>query len=699
MKLVRPTDSPAGSRLGTALLALLIAWSGLGPQALGAAPPLAQDGWEARLEALDAAPRAELPAAREALAEVLGGAPPLLLAQRLEAAGPELRARVAACFDPRPEHLGLAAQLTERPEAVAVELGRAALDAALDDWLRELDRGLLTAGGLRQRWDELERTTPYARWNSSSSGPLAEVFERIVRVTDSPVPVVLDPELMRAGRVLDFPLGLGSWRSLLEELALAGGGVWNAVTSAPGGPLEPRPIAFLWLRPDTRDDRLNPREHMAEWVRVVAGNGSDLDRRSAAQALAASGWPAGLRLLGRLASAGDGPAIDALALAASRGSVDRACQSQEVQAAWLQRALENPGDLGALPWVRALGALGRRAPDGGDRLGDWVARTRTARGRERRLRFQVLARWGAWSGELDALLREEWLAPVAEAADAERLALAVEVWSNCAPVDAEPPRLDAAAELWQLVRFDAEACGRLGRQLGALGVRPPAAWRDPQQLPQPFGARARAGVLAWWLLLDELDVARDHLVGFEFDAHRPNHRIALWSSLGRVGRGDALARLPELMRSVDRSGLIGSASDRFADLDVIFGLAPEWGHAEAMARWDPLLPGDLVLHACLAAGSDGDVARGRLLSTVRTALDRGGEDPDGLISEAIDVAVSELFASGLDRDATTLLRSVTGLARRHANTPLAAAVLDPDFALPPGLPTRDLETEDLRPGR
>ena len=118
-----------------------------------------------------------------------------------------------------------------------------------------------------------------------------------------------------------------------------------------------------------------------------------------------------------------------------------------------------------------------------------------------------------------------------------------------------------------------------------------------------------------------------------------------------------------------------------------------------MARWDPLNLGDLALHACLAAGDDGDLVRSRLMSTARSAFERGGEDPEGLISGAFDIAVSELFAKGLDRDATTLLRGLTGLARRSANTPLAAAVLDPDFALPPGLPTRELEAEDLRPVR
>ncbi|MHC4378827.1 MAG: hypothetical protein ACYS26_19670, partial [Planctomycetota bacterium] len=321
MKLVRPTDSPARTHLGAALLLIWTAWALLGPGAVAARASAVQDGWEPRLEALAAAPRAELPAARAALAEVLGGAPPLLLAERLEQAGPELRGRLAACFDPRPEHLRLAAFLSERPEEAAAELGRAALDAALEDWRRELDRPALASGGLRQRWDELERSVPYARWHTAGTGPLAEVFDRVVRVSDPPVAVVLDPELARAGRTLGFPLGLGSWRSLLEELALAGGGVWNAVTSEAGGPLEPRPIVFLWLRPDTRDDRRNPREHLADWVRTAVGNGPDLDRRAAAGALAASGWPAGLRLLGHLALEGEGPAIDGLALAASRRSV------------------------------------------------------------------------------------------------------------------------------------------------------------------------------------------------------------------------------------------------------------------------------------------------------------------------------------------------------------------------------------------
>jgi hypothetical protein len=702
MKLPPPTDSPVRARLRAGLRALwklrvlaqALAIGGL----LACPAPAAgyQQGWERRLEALASAPRAELPAAQAALAEVLGGAAPMPLAKRLAGAGPELRGRVAACFDARPEHLRLAAWLTERPEAAAAELGRAALDAALDGWRQELDRAPLAAGSLRQRWDELERTTPYVRWRSAGTGPLSDVLERLVRVCDPPVPVVLDPELVRAGRTLERPLGLGSWRSFLEELALETGAVWNAVTSAPGAPLEPRPIAFLWLRPENRDDRLTPRQHLAEWVRVAVSLGPELDRRAAARALAASGWPAGLRLLGHLALEGDAPAAEGLALAAARGSVARACHDPAVQAAWLARALASVGDLGAAPWVRALGELGRRAPDGGDRLPEWVERTAAAAGRERRLRFQVLARWGAWSPELEALLREEWAAPALDAGDAERVALAVEVWRACAPVDAQPPRLVAAAELWQLVRFDAEACGRLGRGLGASGVRPPAPWRDPDALPTPFGARARAGVLAWWLMLGELETARAHLRGFEFDARKPTHLAALWSSLGRVGRGDALANVPELLRSVDRAALAASDRERMEDLEVALGLAPDWGHAERMARWDPLLPGDLALHACLAAGSDGEVARGRLMSTARTAFERGGEDPDGLISGAFDLAVSELFAAGLDREATTLLRGLGGLARRHANTPLAEAVLDPDFALPPGLPNRDLEAEELR---
>lgn len=687
-----------GQRWST-LLVLVAMWAGWA--LAGAAQQPGAADLERRLGELEAATRSQVPELQRGVGDALGEASAPLLIDWLKRGDTEFRGRLAGAFDARPPHLRLAAQLAERPEEAAAELGRAALSQAVAGWRPGLQTPALEGGQLRLRLDELERAVPFARWSSAGVGSAESVLDQLVRTSRPPIDVVLDPDLARTGRELRLPLGRGTWRTLLEDFALEVGGRWHAVTAEAEGPLEPRPVLFLWLRPNGSTDARVPSEHLSAWVRQLVGAERDEDRRVAARALACCGWPAGMALLGSLANAGEAAAIEGLAVAASRGRTVREAHSESVRQAWLAAAMAAPQGRSAHPWICALGELGRRAPDGGDHLPEFLQQTVDSQGRERQLRMEVLGRWRAWTPGLRDLLAEELSRPPEGPVAAERLRLALDAWFACAPIDTPAPSVPHASELWQGLRFDAVACGQLGRQLGVLGVAPPESWRTSQGLPKPFGVRARAGVVAWWLELGELELAFGHLDDFKFDARKPAHLEALWASLGRAGRVDGHPKLPELValggRGKDADSI--DVRERKEALELALGVAPPWTHGERLERLDALTPGHMKLIACLAAGPAGELARGRLLDTARHFFDRGGEDPGGQLAAAVELAVGLMAAEGMDSESSQFMRALGVLVRQNSQTELSAKLLVPDFARPPGVVTRDIERADAALGR
>ncbi len=451
----------------------------------------------AALGRLSAASSDERNAAERELAKLLVSSDVPLLANAARTGSAEVRARIASALMSSERHLALAAELAASDDATVAGTGADALAGLAADWLGTTDQEPLPMASI-----ERELTGMFSGFWSLDVQRcgLEETLDRIARLVDgrradrpgAPEPaLVLDPRYdpararpLKGAEEIVSP-AIGSFEALAYAAAVTHGAVFDVYGWNDGR-------TWLVVR-DAASPSARPAQLLLrEWVLAVQRPASLAAARSAARALASSGWPAALEWLDtRWREKQDPAALDGLVLAAGRGALGSSLATKagaELLLERADRALNLPGD--ARPEAReaarallTLGSIGSEV---------WARGFNAASPRGKMLRCALLAATRADSPELLALLEARWTAGAVSSE--ERCALLRALASSGAPrVKSLPavglePAFEWAAAHGEGVRF-------LG-DLRAVGAGEPVAWQDARGLAAALQVELCADALA-----------------------------------------------------------------------------------------------------------------------------------------------------------------------------------------------------------
>ncbi len=683
-----------------------------------AAPALGQSGAGEALELLASPVSADRHRGERWLSAHLDRSDFPDLARSIAEGGLEQRHRIVQALGSDDRHLGLAALCAAEATPEVRRAGEGAIEVMVSRWLgrnglpgdaRALglpsDRlaGLLGEGG-----SEL--------WSVDlAQGSLERVVQRLARTAGAavrlssgsgPLQLVVDPGLeasrrfppraeVRAGA---DPGGrfAGSLDRILGEIQLRFDVDWELFGA--GGP-QP------WIRigPRGSTGRAGAGELLSGWCRSVLVAPELELRGRAARSLASTGWPAALAWLQELWLDRDDPAaLSGLMRAAGRGRIAPGLASAGAVRALLELA---DGDLGNEdhPWmrradnaIRALRALPPVGAAGEDLAGAVAAEWRQADAGRRMLRMMALEGMGRAPADLRAELSRMSLGGGGEAPPPALRWQALRTLGRTGPPLGGSLGADAAVRLLEEAFQRGEPREAAVAALSRAGVGPPAAWDDPEVLPDAWGVGRRMTVLAWLLAAERGEAA----IG--------------WALALGAGRADRAAPLARLLEEETRQGrrdrvedlleaLLERAAPEGAERLGILRIAALAGALEGPGRQElldslgdePASAHDLAVLGALCAGSTGGPARERLLAAMDRAL--GGEaDPDSLDTAWVvgfERAHLALLSQGEDAEAARLWIAL-GQGLRSARHPFARVVEGGVWPLAPGGQPRTVEELD-----
>jgi hypothetical protein len=623
---------------------------------LVSAPPpavAAETDLDAQITRLSSASAVERSAAQRYLAAHLDDGNRELIRSRLSVADAETRARWIEILSAEDRLSFVAAQLAASDDRGIASAGRAALEGAILRWNPEarakarIGSELIDAMGA---WIQprVAIDVPLV------TGSIEPVIDLLARIAPAGIGIALDPNFDAAAPPLVRTNIEASFTGAVRELAARHG---LQLVGFACGEEKTDPARWLALvaKPRPEAAETSALGLLRDWSVAFARGGPESSR--AAAALASSGWPAGVVMLGRSWRANGDPAAAAgLALAARRERIAPELFDPSLQAG-LRAALADPsGDCQpAVAAALALGATGMRAPDGSDLCATALAGLDRLGGRvlflslveiDARRPNDVAAR-----SALDRVLAREDVPPGARF-------LALQSRARFAAP------LEAPARAVELVEF-AAARGRLAdllRWMRDARAFPPEAWRDPARLPASWGPVLVAHVAGAWLARGEAEAAGDllsHALGSADASGREAMARALRDGMREASPGTRDALLARLRA---KSGDGGVAALR---LMVLAGAGVSESHADEVLRAiaEPAVSrDDLLLLGALSASPRGARARELLAAALS-----GNAPLDDLVA-ALDLAVQAIRATRdheLEREFTSSVRASDANVSAH----------------------------------
>lgn len=278
----------------------------------------------------------------------------------------EVERRLSEALAADDRHLGLVMLLaSERAEGLQ-RLGRRVFAQLVLRWCPGAEGNTATRAAVTQL---LARRDVERYASAAAEEPLARVLDRLARLSDLAVPLVIAPEL--AGREpFARPALEGPATQLLVELARIDRCSFAGVGGFQGE--EPGAGAFVVVSTLSSVHRGGGLEWLRSWCEdIQAARGPDFHAAASARALGATGWPAGIRWLEeRWLARRDANALAGLLSAAERGLVapglTRPGERRRVLA-YADLALDTPGgERAAERAARGLAALGAASSSGED---------------------------------------------------------------------------------------------------------------------------------------------------------------------------------------------------------------------------------------------------------------------------------------------------------------------------------------------
>lgn len=618
-----------------------------------------------------------------------------LLADSLRAGPAEVGARLARALGGDERHLELAVLLAVDREPAVAAVGRAAVLELAGRWSGSLHDPPLERRTFPAAWSERERASYSLR---PDEGDLLDVLGRLDRLSDGPVPIVLDPKLDPAvarGRGPNRPMApiTGTWQELIEGVTRGYRAAhevhgWREVGTERGAP-----PARAWVRVARRGDLGDETtaELLLEWCSTLAGSGGFAERSASARALAGLGWPAAISWMeSSWVKRDDDAAYAGLLFAAARGRVapgltdasrlgglladyDELARSEVEASALRTRASRLARALGGLAPIDARGRL----------LGEvWHAGWPQLSARSRWLRLAIAEAQGSCPPPLAGAAAATLAADVAPALRYQALE-ALRAGGARVEVTLESP-----GRLWAWARATRRLDSLVDHLLDLRVDLPEGDWWTR---PEPDGSAARA-ILRW----------ASGLEGSAGAAKAGPAALGTWLLTAEPAQtaGAAIAGWPSPSRRRLSTWVASSpAADaalaaRRSSLEAWAGLLDQQGVAQ---RLEELGPGPhdaeslLEFGALVADPSSGGAARAVVVDSLNGDLDEGS------LLRAFEAAIVVLRRARLERleeEFAARLRS-TSARRGHPLAGLLWGQSGQDW--PPAPPARpiSLEARDL----